>query len=167
MAVVDLYDPDTYVEAPPHEVFEELRRTQPVYWQDMPGEPGYWAVLKHADVVHVAREPHAVLGVRGRRGARGPRARAARDDAQHAAGDGPAAPRRLPPARRAAFKARVIAGLEDRDPRRSAARSWPTAAEQGDVEFVHDVTSSLPTRVIGQLMGLPEADLPRSTGWPS
>ena len=23
----------------------------------MPDEPGYWAVLKHADVVHVAREP--------------------------------------------------------------------------------------------------------------
>jgi len=30
----------------------------------------------------------------------------------------------------------------------------------GDVEFVHDVTSSLPSRVIGQLMGLPEEDLP-------
>ena len=34
------------------------------------------------------------------------------------------------------------------------------AAEQRDVEFVHDVTSGLPTRVIGELMGLPEADWP-------
>ena len=46
------------------------------------------------------------------------------------------------------------------DPRRSAARSWTTAAEQGDVEFVHDVTSTLPSRVIGQLMGLPDEDWP-------
>ena len=44
--------------APPHEVLAELRRTQPVYFQEMAGEPGYWMVLKHADVVHVAREPN-------------------------------------------------------------------------------------------------------------
>src|SRR3954466_3348714 len=34
------------------------------------------------------------------------------------------------------------------------------AAVAADVEFVHDVTSKLPSRVIGQLMGLPEADWP-------
>jgi cytochrome P450 len=34
------------------------------------------------------------------------------------------------------------------------------AREKRDVEFVHDVTSSLPSRVIGQLMGLPTEDLP-------
>ena len=34
------------------------------------------------------------------------------------------------------------------------------AAAKGDVEFVHDVTSALPSRVIGQLMGLPADDLP-------
>ena len=75
MAVIDLYDPDVYVAAPPHEVFAELRRTQPVYFQEMRDEPGYWMVLKHADVVHVAREAEAVLGERGRRDAREPRAR--------------------------------------------------------------------------------------------
>ena len=32
------------------------------------------------------------------------------------------------------------------------------AADRGDVEFVHEVTAGLPTRVIGQLMGLPEKD---------
>ena len=55
--VVDLYDPDSYVGAPPHDVLAELRRTQPVYFQSMADEPGYWMVLKHSDVVHVAREP--------------------------------------------------------------------------------------------------------------
>ena len=29
MTVVDLYDPDLYVAGPPHELFAELRRTQP------------------------------------------------------------------------------------------------------------------------------------------
>ena len=45
---VDLYDPDLYVAAPPHEIFAELRRTDPVHFQEMSGEPGYWMVLKHA-----------------------------------------------------------------------------------------------------------------------
>src|SRR5580692_1774139 len=54
---VDLYSPDSYVDAPPHEAFEELRRTDPVHWQDMPDGTGYWAVLRHADVVSVARQP--------------------------------------------------------------------------------------------------------------
>ena len=56
-ATIDIYDPDGYADGPPHELFAELRRTQPVFWQEMDGEPGYWAVLKHADVVHVAKEP--------------------------------------------------------------------------------------------------------------
>jgi cytochrome P450 len=34
------------------------------------------------------------------------------------------------------------------------------AAEKRDVEFVHDVTSGLPSRVIGELMGLPREDWP-------
>ncbi len=67
--------PTTTSPRPPHEVLAELRRTQPVYFQDMASEPGYWMVLKHADVVHVAREPNAVLGERGRRDAREPRGR--------------------------------------------------------------------------------------------
>ncbi len=56
-ASVDIYDPDLYVDGPIHEIFAELRRTDPVHWQPMPDEPGYWAVLKHGDLTHVARRP--------------------------------------------------------------------------------------------------------------
>ena len=101
MLMFNIYDPDGYLDGPPHEVFTELRRTQPVFFQEMPDEPGYWAVLKHADVIHVAARAGAVLGQRGRRGAREPRARRARVDAHDAARDGPAPPRRLPAATRA------------------------------------------------------------------
>ena len=50
-----LADPDTYVDGPPHERFDELRALDPVTWVEMDDEPGYWAVLRHADVVHVAK----------------------------------------------------------------------------------------------------------------
>jgi len=155
---VDIYDPDGYVAGPPHAVFEELRRTSPVHWQDMPGQPGYWAVLKHADVMHVAREPvlfsasdggvvledldpptlemmrHMLLAM---------------DPPRHQDYRRPLAER---------FKAKVIAGLEDRV--RTVCRELLDGVADGEVEFVHEVTSGLPSRVIGELMGLPPADWP-------
>ena len=50
------------------------------------------------------------------------------------------------------FKARVIAAMEDQI-RAICREIMAAAAEKGDVEFVHDVTSTLPSRVIGQLDG--------------
>jgi cytochrome P450 len=157
--VIDLYDPDTYVAGPPHEAFAELRRTQPVYFQDMPGEVGYWAVLKHADLVHVAREPRLFSASEG--GVMMENLAPdqlemmrnmllAMDPPRHVDYRRPIAPR---------FKARVIARMEDQI-REICREIMVDAAAKGDVEFVHDVTSSLPSRVIGQLMGLPDEDLP-------
>jgi cytochrome P450 len=156
---VDLYDPDAYVGAPPHAVFAELRRTDPVHFQGMSGEPGYWMVLKHADVVHVAREPNLFSASEGGVVLENLATEQlemmrnmllAMDPPRHGDYRRPIAPR---------FKARVIANLEPQI-REICRDIMVSAAEQGDVEFVHDVTSALPSRVIGRLMGLPEDDLP-------
>ncbi len=159
MAAIDLYDPDSYIAAPPHTVLAELRRTQPVYFQEMAEEPGYWAVLKHADVVHVAREPKLFSASEG--GVMlenlGPEQLEmmrnmllAMDPPRHVDYRRPIEPR---------FRARVIAKMEGQI-RTICREIMERAAAQGDVEFVHDVTSTLPSRVIGQLMGLPAEDLP-------
>ncbi len=157
--MIDLYDPDLYAVAPPHQVFAELRRTQPVYFQEMPGEPGYWAVLKHADVVHVAREPTLFSASEGGvvlenlDPARLEMMRnmlLAMDPPRHVDYRRPLAPQ---------FKARVIARMEDQI-REICRDIMEAAAQAGDVEFVHDVTSALPSRVIGRIMGLPDEDLP-------
>lgn len=82
---IDLYDPATYVPGVPHEELARLRATSPVHWQDIPGQAGYWTILKHADVEHVSRDPalfsvarggivlddvHGAAGAGRRRGAR-------------------------------------------------------------------------------------------------
>src|SRR5690348_10869490 len=54
---MNIYDPDSYVVDSPHLAFEQLRRECPVYRQEMPDGTFYWAILKHADVVEVARQP--------------------------------------------------------------------------------------------------------------
>ena len=42
---IDLSDPDTFVGGVPHEELTELRRTQPVYFQEMRDDAGFWALL--------------------------------------------------------------------------------------------------------------------------
>lgn len=154
---VDLYDPATYDDGPPHDAFARLRSESPVVWQDIPGQPGYWAVLRHADVVHVSRNPQLFSCEAGgvvledldpERLARMRDMLLSMDPPRHIAYRKPLAPE---------FAARVIAGMEAqiRDITRSILAE---SAERGEVEFVHDTVGALPTQVIGRLFGLPEAD---------
>jgi cytochrome P450 len=163
-ATVDLWDPDAFVEAPPFAFLAELRRTEPVYWQDMPTEPGFWAVLLHADLTHVAREPvlfsasegGVVLENLDEAGLEGMRNMLlAMDPPRHVDFRRPLVP---------SFKAKVIGGMEDRI--RAICRGIiDTARDQCDLEFVHEVSAHLPTQVIGELVGLPRDDWAQIQQW--
>ena len=159
-----LWDPDVFVAGPPHEFLAELRRTQPVYWQDMPDEPGFWAVLTHADLTAVAREPVLYSASEGgvvlenlapdrleqMRGML-----LAMDPPKHVDYRRPLAP---------SFKARVIGSMEGRI--RAICQEINTQArELRDVDFVHDVATLLPSQVVGELMGLPRDDWDQIQHW--
>lgn len=157
---VDISAAESYVDGPPHEWFEWLRRNDPVHWQDMADEAGYWAITRHADVVEVSRHPLLFSASEGGivledmdsdRLAMMRKMLLAMDPPQHVdyrkqvSGE---------------FKARVIAQMEDRI-RTISRQIMERAADLGDVDFVHDVCAHLPSQVIGELMGLPEEDWPR------
>ena len=153
---IDIYDPDLYVDGPIHEIFTELRRTDPVHWQPMPDEPGYWAILKHEDLTHVARHPEIFsaeeMGVvlenpPPEQLALSRNMLLMMDPPRHTAYRKPLAD---------SFKARVIASLEGRI--RGLSRSILESAGEGDIEFVHEVAGLLPSQVVGELVGIPEED---------
>ncbi|MGY1593475.1 cytochrome P450 [Geodermatophilus sp. SYSU D00708] len=58
-----LVDPATYEEGPPFELLRRLRAETPVTWVEepalhgQPAGPGFWLVLRHADVERVLRDP--------------------------------------------------------------------------------------------------------------
>ncbi|GAA2419115.1 steroid C26-monooxygenase Cyp125 [Actinomadura vinacea] len=57
---IDIIDPGVYErEGIPHRQFAWLRENDPVHWHPDPndGVPGFWAVTRHEDVVHVSRHP--------------------------------------------------------------------------------------------------------------
>jgi cytochrome P450 len=153
---LDLSDPDLYVAGPPHELFAELRRTSPVHWND--GAERYWAVLTHAGVEHVAREPVTFSSAAGGvvledlAGDRLEQMRGmllAMDPPQHREVRRPLVARLTP---------KQVAVL-DEDIRTICRDVFATS--EGEVEFVGDVAAKLPTRVIGQVIGLPRDDWDR------
>ncbi len=153
-----LADPDTFADGVPHRALAQLRSTTPVAWQEMDGEPGFWAVLAHADVVTASRAPGRFSAEEGgvvledldpENLAMMRNMLLAMDPPRHTTYRRPLAD---------SFKGKVIGGLEGRI-RELCRELMAEAAERGpDVEFVHDVTAKLPSRVMGRLMGLPEAD---------
>ncbi len=161
---VDLYDPDGYVEGPPHAVLERLRRDDPVHWQDMPDGTGYWAVLRHADVVRVARSPKLFSAATGGVVLEdlSPESLAMMQDMLLAMDP----PRHLEYRHDVApnFTPRVIGELEVRV--REITRSILAGVPRGqEVDFVHDVCAKLPSQVVGELVGIPEDDWPRIHAW--
>jgi cytochrome P450 len=60
---VAVVDPATYEDGPPFEVLSRLRAGTPVVWVEepalhgQPAGPGFWLVLRHADVQRVLRDP--------------------------------------------------------------------------------------------------------------
>ncbi|KAA8963976.1 cytochrome P450 [Mycobacterium sp.] len=155
--VVNLASPDTFVNGVPHEALTALRRTDPVHWQPMEHEPGFWAILRHADVVHVARHPEIFSASVGgivvedpapERLARVRNMLAAMDPPRHTVHRAPLSLH---------FRPRAIARLEARV--RAVCRGiMADAAERREVEFVHEVAAALPTQVIGEFFGLPRQD---------
>jgi cytochrome P450 len=161
---VDLWDPDWYLGDDVYPTFAELRRTDPVHWQDMPGEPGYWAVLRYADAVDVARHPETYSSWLGSIMIEdtGPEQLElsrhmllVMDAPQHTAYRQPLAPH---------FGARVIGRMEAQIRARCGV-ILDAAGEQGDLDFCRDVAGPLPAQVMGEIMGLPRADTARIQRW--
>ena len=55
---IDVTNPESYVERFPYDLFDVLRREDPVHWSEDPrqGTP-FWSITKYDDVVHVSRHP--------------------------------------------------------------------------------------------------------------
>jgi cytochrome P450 len=155
-----LGDVDLFAYGAPHELLAELRRTEPVVWQEIEGQRGFFAILTHADVVSVSRRPDLFSASEGGVTLEDATAQTlemtrnmlvAMDPPRHIEYRKPLAPH---------FKAKVIGGLEPGI--RAICRAIMAEAREAgpDLDFIHDVAAPLPTRVMGRLTGLPEEDWP-------
>jgi cytochrome P450 len=162
--VAELHDPDWYRTPDAHARLAELRRTDPVHWQDEPDGPGYWAVLRHADVVEVSRHPETFSSSLGgivledsdpEMLEQSRRMLVVMDPPKHTAYRHPLAPH---------FSTRVVGTMEEQV--RALCRTLiDDACARDEVEFVHEVAGPLPSLAIAAIMGIPAEDTPRIRRW--
>ena len=161
---VRMWDPDWWARDDACDQLGELRRSDPVFWQETPDGGGYWAVLRHADAVEVSRHPEVYsswLGgivledVDAARLDLSRRMLLVMDPPAHTSYRQPLAPH---------FAARVISRMEPQI--RERCRSILDAVAEGEeIDFCHEVAAPLPSQVIGEIMGLPQEDTPRIRQW--
>ena len=158
MAAPDLADitkHDTFVEGVPHETFKHLRDNDPVSWWDEDDGAGFWAVTRFDDVWTVSHDYDTFTSTKGIRiedmdeeETESRRTLMEMDPPEHTA---------LRLLVNKLFTRRGVLLYEDtiRDIARSIVDS---AFEKGEFDFVTDVARELPMRMLGRLMGLPDAD---------
>ena len=148
------------LDADPHGMFRRYRAVYPFVRRDSGG----YIVLRHADVERLGKDPRTIAGETAFPEMLGVKDGALFDFFEQGmltANGGIHRRRRAPFSR--SFAARAIADLRPRLRRTSEALidSWYA---DGHVEFVAQFAGQLPARIIGDLLGLPQADIPFFTG---
>jgi cholest-4-en-3-one 26-monooxygenase len=148
-------DPDSYVDGVPYDLFDRLRREDPVHrTEDPTTKVPFWAVTKYADVVHVSR--HAELFSSWEKTAlyhempdedlEGQRMMMLNMD--------PPDHTRIRSIVNKGFTPRMIGRLEARI-REFGNEIIDRAIEMGTGDFVRWISAELPLEVIAELMGAP------------
>ena len=170
---IDLADPTTYLAGPPHAAFDVLRAAAPIAWNDerpvanraseassglpAPPSPGFWAVTSHELVHEASRRPDVFsshlggvqlfnadeLTLTGLR-----LMMLFMDPPEHS---------RLRKIISPAFSPRAINALRDAVARHSREIADGLTGA-GSVNLVTTVSKELPTRVLADLLGMPEED---------
>jgi cytochrome P450 len=140
--------------------FATLRRERPVSFHEepdiaiLPRGPGYWSLTRHADILHVSRNPQLFCSGQGSNIGDMPQpfneffgSMINMDDPRHA---------RLRRIVARGFTPRMIQRVE-RDVQRVAAATVDRVIEKGECDFVTEIAAQLPLAIICDLMGIPES----------
>jgi cytochrome P450 len=162
MAISPIFDPDTYVRGVPHDMLAELREDSPVVWID---EPGFWAVLRHAEVKRVLRDPQLFSSHLGGTQVRDP---ATAEDLRYVRrmmlNIDPPDHSRLRGLLTKAFTPKAVARLTER------IQDWAdglvaAVADRGECDFAKEVAADLPLLTLAEVFGVPKQDRKLMYDW--
>jgi len=161
-----VFDPATYAEGVPFDALARLRRASPVVRVDeipvlgWPGGPGFWLVLRHADVETVLTRPRLFSSWLGATQIRDPAStQALAYVRQMMLNMDPPGHSRLRRLLARSFTPRAVSRLEDRI--RGHARvicERVFTGGRGECDFAKEVAADLPLLTLADVLGVPEQD---------
>ncbi|MGH3396766.1 MAG: hypothetical protein ACRDPO_18955, partial [Streptosporangiaceae bacterium] len=161
-----VFDPATYSGGVPFAALGRLRRDRPVAWVaevpvlGWPAGPGFWLVLRHADVEAVMKQPRLFSSWLGATQIRDPATPQALDYVRAMMLNmDPPGHSRLRRLLARSFTPRAVARLEERI--RGHARALcerAFAGQGGECDFAKEVAADLPLLTLADVLGVPEQD---------
>jgi cytochrome P450 len=155
---LDLTDPDVHTAGVPHATFQRLRDEDPIAWCEERDGSGFWSVTRYRDIVELNRDFKTFTSERGIRleemdeeETEARRTMMETDPPEHT---------RLRRLVQGGFTRRMVRSYEDAI-RELASAVLDEALPKGRFDFVTDVARQLPMRMLGRLLGAPEADYDR------
>ncbi|WP_417675305.1 cytochrome P450 [Pseudodonghicola sp.] len=153
----DLTSHDSFAEGAPHTTFARLRRDDPLHWTEYKDGQDFWSVTRHADIAEMNKNTAVFSSARGiRMEDQSYEEYLARRTFQETDPPEHSQTRML---LMRAFSRPVMAQYEE-DIRALCDEILDTALEQGTFDATRDIARQLPMRMLGRVLGLPEADLP-------
>ncbi len=159
VADIDLCDPDSFVEAVPHDWFALLRREEPVQWHPDPHgfAEGFWSVTRYDDCVNVNRDYEHFSSYRSAALFTDMDEEALAQQRMMMLNMDPPMHTRYRRLVNKGFTPRMIRDLEDKVTRSTDA-IIDGVCEEGSADFVEQISAELPLQVIAELMGVPQED---------
>jgi cytochrome P450 len=153
--------PDWYAEhGYPHDFWTRLRREDPVHWwHETEGRP-FWAITKHADIVTIGKRPDLFLNA--------PRVVVNHVPEDAAQAQFPPTLIQMDPPKHAVYRQMVSKRFTPRYLRRmhedierigkNIVDKLIERSDEGECDFVQEVSAPLPIAVIAWMLGVPESD---------
>lgn len=164
---VDISDLSHWDPAPPHELFARMRREAPVHWSPMhawPDDPGIWSITRHADIHAISRDWETFSSEKNGFVAVNDIGIPLEMLQQMMIGMDPPRHDRIKALVQRAFTPRRI--NEHADHIRGIVNGvLDRVAGQETCDLIVDVAQPVPARVIGSMLGVPEADDPKIVEW--
>jgi len=161
---VTLADLTLFADGAPWQVFEELRRNDPIHWnvEEAPNS-GFWSVTRYNDIVEVLRDTETYSSEIGAANLEELDTRQLEIRKSILETDGPRH-RALRKMLQPQFTPRSLAGYET-FLRGITATTLDRALAKDQFDFVADIAADFPIRVLAQLLDVPESDIPQLIKW--
>lgn len=144
----------------PHDQFDRLRAEAPVYWHPEPGDTGFWAVTKHADVRSCSHDTATFSSELGGTFIPSQDEEALAQLRLTILNMDPPKHNRYRRLVSKGFTPRMITALVE-DIERRARVVVDNVCEKGEVEFVEEIAAQVPVQMICEMIGLEPEVWPR------
>src|SRR4051794_10464789 len=167
LAGVDVSDLDHWNDGPPHELFARLRAEAPVHWSPLggfPDEAGFWSITRWQDIAEISRDWQSFSSERGGIFVLNDMGLPLEVQTQQMISMDPPRHDRMKALVQRAFTPRRVQDHAVRI-RDIVRETFAEIAPRGEADIVADVATIVPTKVIGDLLGVPREDCHLLAEW--